>query len=47
MADLESVNKRFHRVEKLARQKDKEALVEYELLNKIKEGLENDQPFVL
>lgn len=44
LADLESVNKRFHRVEKLARQKDKEALVEYELLNKIKEGLENDQP---
>lgn len=44
LADLESVNKRFQRVEKLARQKDKEALAEYEILNKVKEGLENDQP---
>ncbi|GGP11388.1 redox-regulated ATPase YchF [Oceanobacillus neutriphilus] len=44
LADLESVNKRFHRVEKLARQKDKDALVECELLNKIKEGLESDLP---
>ncbi|WP_080871899.1 redox-regulated ATPase YchF [Oceanobacillus timonensis] len=44
LADLESVNKRFQRVEKMARQKDKEALAEYEVLNTLKEGLENDQP---
>lgn len=44
LADLETVNKRFQRVEKLARQKDKEAVTEFEVLSKIKEGLENDQP---
>jgi ribosome-binding ATPase len=44
LADLESVNKRFQRVEKLARQKDKDALVEFELLSKIKTGLEDEKP---
>lgn len=44
LADLESINKRFQRVEKLARQKDKDALVEYELLSKIKTGLEDEKP---
>ena len=43
-ADLDSVNKRLQRVEKLARQKDKEAVVEHEILSKIKDGLENEQP---
>lgn len=44
LADLESINKRFQRVEKLARQKDKDALVEFELLSKIKTGLEEEKP---
>ncbi|WP_026908455.1 redox-regulated ATPase YchF [Paucisalibacillus globulus] len=44
LADLESVNKRFQRVEKLARQKDKDALVEFEVLSKIKTGLEEEKP---
>ncbi|WP_433745996.1 redox-regulated ATPase YchF [Falsibacillus pallidus] len=44
LADLESVDKRLSRVEKLAKQKDKEALVEQEILVKIKEALENEKP---
>lgn len=44
LADLESVNKRYQRVEKLARQKDKEAVQEFAVLDKIKTGLENEQP---
>ncbi|SEN42905.1 hypothetical protein SAMN05192533_11322 [Mesobacillus persicus] len=43
LADLESVDKRISRVEKLAKQKDKEALVEFPVLTKIKEALENEQ----
>ncbi|GAB3068498.1 redox-regulated ATPase YchF [Salinicoccus sesuvii] len=43
-ADLESVEKRLPRLEKMAKQKDKEAMAEQALLIKIKEGLENDQP---
>lgn len=43
-ADLESVEKRLPRLEKMAKQKDKEAMAEQSLLAKIKEGLENDQP---
>ncbi|MFC3419299.1 redox-regulated ATPase YchF [Salinicoccus hispanicus] len=43
-ADLESIEKRLPRLEKMARQKDKEAMAEQALLSKIKEGLENDQP---
>ena len=44
LADLESVTKRFQRVEKLARQKDKDAVQEYEILEKIKTGLEEEKP---
>ncbi|MES1044298.1 redox-regulated ATPase YchF [Heyndrickxia oleronia] len=44
LADLETVDKRIGRVEKLAKQKDKEALAEYEVLAKLKEALESDQP---
>lgn len=44
LADLETVSRRYDRVEKLARQKDKEAVQEYEVMKKIKEALENDQP---
>ncbi|QDP42014.1 redox-regulated ATPase YchF [Radiobacillus deserti] len=44
LADLESVTKRIQRVEKLAKQKDKEAIVEYEVLSKLKDALENEIP---
>ena len=40
LADLESVNKRYARVEKMARSKDKEALLEFNVLQKIKPVLE-------
>src|SRR5690625_700151 len=44
LADLESVSRRYERTEKLARQKDKEAVQEYEVMKKLKEALESDQP---
>ncbi|GGJ89681.1 ribosome-binding ATPase YchF [Lentibacillus kapialis] len=44
LADLETVNKRLQRVEKMARQKEKEAVAEYDLLEKLKEGLESEKP---
>lgn len=44
LADLESVEKRLPRLEKMARQKDKDAMAEMAILQKIKEGLENGQP---
>jgi len=44
LADLETVNKRYQRVEKLARQKDKDAVFEHEVLKKLKEGMENETP---
>ena len=44
LADLETVSRRYDRVEKLARQKDKEAVQEYEVMKKLKEALENDKP---
>ncbi|MFD1362656.1 redox-regulated ATPase YchF [Lentibacillus salinarum] len=44
LADLETVNKRLQRVEKMARQKEKEAVAEYNLLTKVKEGLEAEKP---
>lgn len=44
LADLETVEKRYQRVEKLARQKDKDSLAEFDVLSKLKDGLENDQP---
>lgn len=43
LADLETVNKRLQRVEKLARQKEKEAVAEQDILVKLKEGLEVEQ----
>ncbi|WP_174734661.1 redox-regulated ATPase YchF [Mesobacillus harenae] len=43
LADLESVDKRLGRVQKMAKQKDKEALAEFPILTKIKEALENEQ----
>ncbi|MFD2627351.1 redox-regulated ATPase YchF [Oceanobacillus kapialis] len=44
LADLETVNKRLQRVEKLARQKDKDAVAEQEVLAKLKDGLEEEKP---
>ncbi|ARI75540.1 redox-regulated ATPase YchF [Halobacillus mangrovi] len=44
LADLETVSKRMDRVAKMARQKDKEAVAEYTVLEKLKEALENETP---
>jgi len=44
LADMETVEKRLAKVEKLARQKDKEALAEYEVLTKVKEAFEKELP---
>lgn len=44
LADLETVNKRYQRVEKLARQKDKDAVAEFAVLSKLREGLEEEKP---
>jgi ribosome-binding ATPase len=44
LADLESVDKRIDRVGKLARQKDKDAVYENEILVKLKEAFENNMP---
>lgn len=44
LADLESVEKRISRVGKMARQKDKEAVFEYEILEKLKDAFEADKP---
>ncbi|EIT86113.1 GTP-binding protein YchF [Fictibacillus macauensis ZFHKF-1] len=43
-ADLETVEKRVARVEKLAKSKDKEAVAEFSVLEKIKEALSNELP---
>ncbi|KAB2330274.1 redox-regulated ATPase YchF [Bacillus mesophilum] len=44
LADLESVEKRIGRVGKLAKQKDKEAVFELEVLEMLKEAFESDMP---
>lgn len=44
LADLETVNKRYQRVEKLAKQKDKDAIAEFDILSKLKAGLEEEKP---
>lgn len=44
LADLETVEKRIGRVEKLSKQKDKDALAEYNVLVKLREAFENDKP---
>ena len=44
LADLDTVNKRFDRVQKLAKQKDKSAMAEFTVLEKLKAGLEQEQP---
>ncbi len=44
LADLESVDKRIGRVEKLMKQKDKEAMLEYDILMLLKEAFEDEKP---
>ncbi|MCB7070345.1 redox-regulated ATPase YchF [Caldibacillus sp. 210928-DFI.2.22] len=44
LADMETVEKRIARVEKLAKQKNKEAQAEYEILTMLKETFENELP---
>src|SRR5699024_4763444 len=44
LADLDTVERRYDRVEKMARQKDKEAMQEYAVVKKVKEALENEIP---
>ncbi|WP_347548218.1 redox-regulated ATPase YchF [Pseudalkalibacillus hwajinpoensis] len=44
LADLESVDKRIARVQKMAKQKDKEALAEFNVLTKLKEAFEEELP---
>lgn len=44
LADLETVDKRISRVEKMAKQKDKDAMQEFEVLSKLKEAFENEKP---
>ena len=42
LADMESVDKRLARVSKMAKQKDKEAMVEEPVLLKLNEAFENE-----
>ncbi|WP_436937399.1 redox-regulated ATPase YchF [Staphylococcus xylosus] len=44
LADLESVDKRLPKLEKMARQKDKDAVNETRILSRIKEALEEGDP---
>lgn len=44
LADMETVEKRIDRVGKLAKQKDKEAVVEFEVLSLLKEAFEAEKP---
>ena len=44
LADLESVEKRLPKIEKMARQKDKTAEMELRILTRIKEALEDGKP---
>src|SRR5690625_3850930 len=44
LADLETVNNRHERVKKMARQRDEAAVAEFEVLEMIKEALEEEKP---
>jgi ribosome-binding ATPase len=44
LADMESVEKRISRVEKLAKQKDKDAVVEFEVLSMLRAAFEEEKP---
>src|SRR5690606_28848869 len=42
IADLEQIDRRLPRLEKLVQQKDRDAMIEYETLSNIKHAIEND-----
>jgi ribosome-binding ATPase len=44
LADMETVDKRLDKVSKMAKQKDKDAMFEHEVLLKLKEAFENEKP---
>jgi GTP-binding protein YchF len=44
LADMETVEKRIVRVSKLAKQKDKDAVIEFDILTKLKEAFEQEKP---
>ena len=44
LADMESVEKRIDRVGKMAKQKDKDAVAEIEVLVALKEAFEDEKP---
>jgi GTP-binding protein YchF len=44
LADLEQVNKRFDRIEKMAKQKDKQSIIEYAALSKLKTAFDQGKP---
>src|SRR5699024_1293581 len=44
LADLETINKRYAKTEKMAKQKDKLAVQEFNVMKKLKEALENEIP---
>jgi GTP-binding protein YchF len=44
LADLETIDKRIGKVEKLAKQKDKDAVFEYEILAALKDAFEQEKP---
>ncbi|WP_112182585.1 MULTISPECIES: redox-regulated ATPase YchF [Paraliobacillus] len=44
LADLETVTKRMQRVEKMTRQKDKEAVAEFDVLTKLHDAFETEKP---
>ena len=44
LADLESVEKRIGRVEKQAKQKDKDAVAEFAVLSKVRDILKAEKP---
>lgn len=44
LADMETVEKRISRVEKLSKQKDKDAVVEFEVLTKLRDAFEAEKP---
>ena len=46
LADMESVEKRIGRVEKLAKQKDKEAAAEFEVLSMLRDAFEAENQLV-
>src|SRR5699024_5683027 len=44
LSDLDTISKRMDRAEKLARQKDKDAMFEFEILSKLRDAFENEKP---